>query len=270
MEPKHILLVDDEELICRSLKRLLEKEGFQVTTAPNGEVAQNLASLEEFDVVISDIHMPGKVGGIELFHFIKKLKGNIPVILMTGFATLAETKEAHEIGVDGFLAKPFKIAELQKLLEDSCNIFPDRTPVVVNEDENYCRLAIDDFISGSQIQFNIFVRLSESKYVKIAYAGEDLSTDRIASFKEKGIRYLYLLKDDFQKYMRFNLGLAQMVKASATIPKEKKIHLLKHTGEVILERIYSSEMQQDVFEDAKAAVETAVTYLAESQETFTI
>jgi len=265
---KRVLLVDDDELICKSLRRLLESDGFAVDVANNGETARNLISLENFDLVLSDIHMPGKISGIELFHFVKQSK-DIPFVLMTGFATLAETREANELGVNGFLAKPFKMDDLKKLLLEIIAEEARKSPEPQQEsiNESYCKLGIDDFISGKQIQYQIFVKLGEDKYIKIAHEGQDLTIERIQSYKEKGIRHLYLLKDDFQKYMKFNLGLVSLVKTNHTVPKQKKLHLMKHTSEVILEQIYSANIDAQSFEDAKAVVEASVAFLAEHQET---
>ena len=61
---KKILLIDDEELIIKSLKKLLEKDGFTVFIAKNGQDALSLSDKETFDVIIADIRMPG-INGVE-------------------------------------------------------------------------------------------------------------------------------------------------------------------------------------------------------------
>ena len=275
MSPRNghrILLVEDEDVIRNALQRLLEKEGYQVICCTDGKSAEALVAIDKFSLVISDIHMPGsRVSGVELLSYVKTTQPSLPVVLMTGFATLAETRQAHEMGASGFLAKPFQKEDLLKIVrefsepEASAPAEPDLT-----EDDKYNKLSIDDFISGKHIRFTIFVRLSATKYVKIAHQGEDLDVMRVRLLKEKGIRYLYLLKPDFQEYIRFNLGLVDAVRVNSTISPEKKMNFLKHTGEIILERLFTDEIETDAFNNAKVMLESTVNFLADSRDTLAL
>jgi len=270
-KPKKILLVDDEEIIRDALKRFLEEKTYTVTSVTNGKLARDLLSIEAFDLVLSDIHMPGsQIGGMELLNYVRQHYPKIPVVLMTGFATLAETAEAQSNGVAGFIAKPFNREELAKIIENLCEVSSPTTAVLepVDVDEDYSKLSIDDFISGKQIKFNVYVRISKVKYVKIAHKGEDLDPDRVHNYKVKGIQHLYLTKQDFLEYMKFNLGLSRAVKESTKIEPVRKMRFLKHTVEVILERVHSEELEQESFGDARAAVETMTSFLMESSGTF--
>jgi putative nucleotidyltransferase with HDIG domain len=269
---KRVLVVDDDEQLRSVLKRLLEKANFEVSIAINGKLGLELLDMEQFDVVVSDIHMPSSpVSGIELFEHIKKSQRPIPVILMTGFATIAETKNAHDIGVTAFLAKPFKIEDLLGELRTLFGL-PEKGEAPPGEeiqfDANFSKLSIDDFISGKEIQHSIFIRLGENKYVKIAHSGENLPVERIRSYKDKKIKFLYLLKEDFNRYLSFTLGLATTASKSPQISSIKKVNLLKHTGEVILEQLYSNEVHPEALESAKVIVENTVSLLSESQNTF--
>ena len=110
MEKKRVLVVDDDEAMRIALRKLLVEEGYEVVDVDGAKSAQNLISLERFDLVISDIRMP-EMNGIELLLFIKRTKP-IPVILITGFSELTETQEAYTLGADEFIPKPFKREEL--------------------------------------------------------------------------------------------------------------------------------------------------------------
>lgn len=99
---KHILVIEDSDIFREALAKTLTQEGFLVTQAAHGKLAQEVIGIQDVDVVISDINLPG-MSGIELMHFSKKTKPNLPFILMTGFAELKETKEAYEMGARGFL-----------------------------------------------------------------------------------------------------------------------------------------------------------------------
>lgn len=260
-----ILIVDDEDIFRGALKSTLAQAGFEITEAPNVKLAQQLVGFDKFDLVITDINMPGG-SGIELVHFMRRSGITTPIILMTGFAELKELHEAGEIGANGFLPKPFKREELFSLLK-SC-LQPVESAAKVNCDADFCKLSINDFVSGKEIQYDIYIRLSESKYIKIAHQGEDLSVERIRSYRSKNISFLYMLKEDFRKYIGFAISLSQALKGSSKVAKEKKLNFLKHTSELILEQIHSNEVDAAQFDDAKTVVDTAVSMLSDDKDAF--
>ena len=114
--PMKILVVDDEELLIKSMNKLLEKQGYQVYTAKNGLDAQVLAEEEDFDLVICDIRMPGQ-NGVETVKAIKEIvksnqKKDMPVIFISGFADDNVQEEAEKLKPLAYLMKPFDIKEL--------------------------------------------------------------------------------------------------------------------------------------------------------------
>ncbi len=111
-----ILILDDEPIVVRRLKPALEKVGYQVETFTQS--AEALARIEErdFDIVITDLKMEG-VDGMQFLTRVKERSPRTEVIVITGFATMATTKESFQKGVFDFLAKPFKIAEIQEAVE---------------------------------------------------------------------------------------------------------------------------------------------------------
>ena len=72
---KHVLLVEDDDILRNHLRRVLEVEGYQVQDTSNGRTAQNKIATESFDVIVADIRIP-EVNGIELLHFTKKIRGS--------------------------------------------------------------------------------------------------------------------------------------------------------------------------------------------------
>jgi DNA-binding NtrC family response regulator len=103
-----ILLVDDEQSLLLTLAANLELDGFDVTTAESGERALELIQKESFDLVLSDIRMPG-MHGVDLFRRIRATRPGCPVVLMTGFALEGLVQEAIAEGVFTVLPKPFDI-----------------------------------------------------------------------------------------------------------------------------------------------------------------
>lgn len=114
-----LLVVDDEEGIRRSLKRTLEKEGYTVHQAENGETAVNMVREDRvgYEVVISDFRMPGMTG-LETLIAIEKINPEITRIILTGYATMDSAIESVNAGIDGFLTKPFDNSELKAKIRE--------------------------------------------------------------------------------------------------------------------------------------------------------
>ncbi len=109
---KKILILDDEELIIRSIARLLEKNGFEVMVAKNGQDAITMVEEENFDLIIADIRMPG-INGLEVVKAIQKNK-KIPTIFITGYADPDIEREAKKTNPIAYLYKPFDISEIME------------------------------------------------------------------------------------------------------------------------------------------------------------
>ncbi len=122
MNKKKILIVDDELLILRIISDILGKEGYEVKTAINYFNASQLLDGEKFDVVITDIRMPEK-SGIDLLTHVREINSDIPVILMTGFATLETAVEAVKQGAFDYLTKPLDFNKLKRIVSQSIERF---------------------------------------------------------------------------------------------------------------------------------------------------
>ena len=110
---KKILVIDDEELMVRSLKKLLEKSGFEVFIAKNGQDAIAMAEEEKFDLIVSDMRMPG-LNGVETVETIfNNLNNNksprTPVLFITGYADDDIEKNAKSLNPVAYIYKPFDI-----------------------------------------------------------------------------------------------------------------------------------------------------------------
>ncbi|AMJ97893.1 DNA-binding transcriptional activator GlrR [Alteromonas macleodii] len=112
----NLLLVDDDKSLLRLLTIRLEGEGYEVTAVEDGQSALRKLQNENYDVVLSDLRMPG-LDGLSLFEEIMGIRKDIPVILMTAHGTIADAVAATQRGVFGFLPKPVDHDELRALLQ---------------------------------------------------------------------------------------------------------------------------------------------------------
>ena len=112
--PPKILVVDDDRNLLKLFKYVLEKDGFAVITAMDGESGLELALVERPDLIMLDLKMP-KLDGIEVLRKLKAdpLTAAIPVVVITASAQKADAERALQEGAVGYLVKPFRIAELR-------------------------------------------------------------------------------------------------------------------------------------------------------------
>jgi DNA-binding NtrC family response regulator len=101
-----ILVVDDEMIVCESCKRILEEEGYEVETALSGKEAFEKMKANPFDIVITDLKMPG-IDGMEVLKTFRKEYPDSIIIMITGFSTVETAVEAMKQGAFDYIPKPF-------------------------------------------------------------------------------------------------------------------------------------------------------------------
>ncbi len=112
-ETANVLVVDDEAANRYSVSKTLQRVGYMVSEAANGEDALALIDQQPFDVVLTDIRMPG-LDGVELLRRIKDRAPDAIVILMTGYASLGTTVEALRLGAHDYLIKPCSSQDIRQ------------------------------------------------------------------------------------------------------------------------------------------------------------
>ncbi|MDF1614881.1 sigma-54-dependent transcriptional regulator [Desulfurivibrio dismutans] len=112
---KRILVVDDELSMREFLKILLEEEGYAVSCADGGVAALERLTAEDYDLVISDIRMPPP-DGLELLTRIKEIRPELPVVLVTAFASPDDAVSAMKNGAFDYITKPFKVGEIKDIV----------------------------------------------------------------------------------------------------------------------------------------------------------
>src|SRR5262245_21775874 len=126
MAGEKILVVDDEQSMTQFLGIVLRKEGYSVTTVNNGKDALERARAEEFDVVITDIKMPG-MDGIQLLQGVKKHDPSLPVVIMTAYASQQSAIDAVNLGAYQYLIKNAKNDEIKLVVRNAMEMRRVRT-----------------------------------------------------------------------------------------------------------------------------------------------
>jgi len=112
----HILVVDDEKIIHESCGRILREEGYEVETALSGKEALKKLKEKQYDLVLTDIRMPG-MDGIETLEKMKKEVPDITVVMFTGYSSVETARNSMKLGAFDYLPKPFTPEELLAVVE---------------------------------------------------------------------------------------------------------------------------------------------------------
>src|SRR4051794_24732900 len=120
-----VLVIDDDQAVCRLIRDVLEMEGFEVAVAPDGYAGLPQIDADRPDCVVLDVMMPGLDGHAVLTR-IRSLGGrHLPVVMLTAHADDGQAWQAWTEGVDYFLSKPFEPVELLRFLDYLFEAGPD-------------------------------------------------------------------------------------------------------------------------------------------------
>jgi two-component system, OmpR family, KDP operon response regulator KdpE len=214
MSMGHILVVDDEPQIRRVMRTTLVAQGYEVSDARTGDDALNLIRSEKYDLVLLDVNMPG-ISGIQTCREIR-LGSDLPIIMVTVRGAERDKVQALDAGADGYLTKPFSVAELLARIRAVLR----RTSFPAGIEDNVLKLGdIEiDFEARRVIEQNEQIRLTTKEFDLLFY---------LAAHPNKTIPHRELLQavwgPDYggeQEYLRvFVNRLRKKIEASPSSPK---------------------------------------------------
>jgi len=133
MEKKKVLVIDDEQIILDSVKKILGAEDFQVDPAISSRDGLERAMSRNYDLVLTDIRMP-EIGGMRILRDIKRSKPALPVVIFTGYATVQSAVQAMKLGASDYVEKPFTpdmlVTTVKKVLQKAATEQPEKQELI--------------------------------------------------------------------------------------------------------------------------------------------
>lgn len=114
-QPLKVLIIDDEEIVCKRLKPAVERMGCVVEAFTDPVAALRRVDDEEFDIVITDVRMD-EIDGLQVLAHVREKSSRTVVIIITGYAMLALAREAMQKGAFDFISKPFKPNDIRSVI----------------------------------------------------------------------------------------------------------------------------------------------------------
>jgi DNA-binding NtrC family response regulator len=118
MKTTRVLVIDDEQIILDSIRKILKEEDYDVDVSLSGRQGLDWALKKQYDVVLTDIRMPD-IGGMRVLRDIKRAKPSLPVVMITGYATVQSAVQAMKLGAMDYLEKPFTPEKILEVIASS-------------------------------------------------------------------------------------------------------------------------------------------------------
>ena len=127
MEKTKVLVIDDEKVVLDSVKKILADEGYDVETNLSGREGLKEALNSDYDIVLTDIMMPD-IGGMKVLRDIKRSKPSLPVVMITGYASVKSSVQAMKLGAADYVEKPFTPDQLIKAVDTALETAASQEP----------------------------------------------------------------------------------------------------------------------------------------------
>ena len=266
-----ILIADPDEAWSKGAKEYFTKNLYHVDSVDNGKKVQiNISADKYFALIISE-----QISNFPLVSVLKYLKNNAPgvrVIITTtadlqlSVASPERLEMLKQIVRMGF-QEPIKRSDDYKVLKNlmdsgqNINAIISKGPIregvsdeeeVAKNDDQFCDVRIEEFFSGKSVLFDVYVKISTNKYVKILHEGDSFSNERIKKYKdEKGVQYLYFSVEDRKKYIMYSNYMTEKLISNEKISTKTKVSMLKNTTEKFVEDAFSEGMKPQIIEQGK-------------------
>ena len=127
MEKNKALVIDDEQIVLDSVSKILTHENYQVDVSLSGRKGLEGAIQGDYDIVLTDIRMPD-IGGMRVLRDIKRAKPSLPVVIITGYATVRSAVQAMKLGAADYIEKPFTPDQLLKAVASALDAAATQVP----------------------------------------------------------------------------------------------------------------------------------------------
>jgi HD-GYP domain-containing protein (c-di-GMP phosphodiesterase class II) len=187
-----------------------------------------------------------------------------------------------KLGVGNFAVKPFDLPHLKEILEGHLSLSDLMANVPKNEgvsaelevtmnDENFSCIRIEEFYSSQAVLFDIYIKITENKYLKILHTGDAFSKERLDKYKnEKKVGELYFHNSDRRKFIQYNNFLSKKLIANENVPAMNKVTVLKNVSEKFIEEAYTIGMKPLVIDQGREVCETIFQLISTQNDLYSV
>ncbi len=224
-----ILIIDDEKEILTRLTSFIQGMGYIVDSCERVDAALELMNQTTYKLIVSDINLPD-ASGLEILKWSKKNSPDTKIILITAFLDECDVKDALELECFGFIAKPINKEEITRIITNAIDD-GDNTKIT---DDSFARIDINDFLCGKVLNFPVYLRLKENRFLKVAHTGTEICLKRIQSLRKQGVKELWIDQSDLNGYIELN---DKILNSKHKWTPQAKAKVLNHFTELTFENM---------------------------------
>lgn len=281
-----ILIVDPDESWASQAKKYFIESSYEVETVHNGREAQLKIYNDKFFAIFIN-YATENHSCMQVLKFIKSNSTNQRVIVIGNDQKKLDEADVTEekllkIGVANLCVKPFEISMLKEVLEGHLSLsdlmanvpkkdgISEETEVALTDD-SFTSIKIDEFYSSQAVLFDIYIKLSANKYLKILHTGDTFSKERLDKYKnEKKVDSLYFHNSDRRKFIQYNNYLSKKLIANENVPAYNKVNILKNVTEKFIEEAYTVGIKPLVIDQGKEVCETVFQLIENQNDLYSV
>ncbi len=265
-----ILVCEPDNKVGRELRDGLEERGYETSLVHNGREAQRFLVESEQSVTIVDIEL-SSFSALEVVKFIRFKNIKTKIILVAKSERLFEESllskgNLKKLGVSTVMTRPFSLDKLEREIKG----FFDRQSwkdVEQNEsfteeeisafDDQFTSMKIEEFFCGNLAIFDVFIRLSKNKYLKILNRGESLEQERLDNYRlRKNVTHLYFKTQDRKVYINFLNDLIARLASRENVSSKTKLKFTQNLTNFMVQEIYTKGMDEATLKESIGVCES--------------
>ena len=261
-----VLLVSVGTKPCNFILNTVEHLGYETVVAESVDKAKDKILFSDFKMIFAENKLSDG-SAFDVLNFVRGLS-KVPFILISE-ALEEKEHEGNEFLNFISLARPFREADLLDTID---KIMRKQGASLVlngarydNVEEEFSVIDIEEFISGKEIKYDIFINIGERKFIKLSHGNESLTDDQVERLKLKGVSHLYMKKKDFIEYFNMTVSLIKHMPKVKISPHKKSL-FVQMTSKLLAESVISHEIDAEVVNHASAVVESTIDMLTGCDE----
>lgn len=278
-----ILIADPDQKESSNIKLFLENNLYTASTSSNGKDVQLKLYHENFYALIINWQIENHSAS-QVLVLAKKTYPKLKVIVIVNEQELLESEENSEkeilkLGAHFVITKPYELDQILEILDgqNSTRVLrtePLRDGVspeieVQGNDQDYTPIPIAEFFSSKAVLFDVFIKLSKDKYIKILHTGDTFSAERITKYKEeKNVEFLYFHKKDRMKFIHFNNLLLNKVIPNDKIGMNTKINIIQNLSSKYIDEVHLEGLKPQIVEQGREICESIFQFVKTERSLF--
>lgn len=268
-----VLIAHHDPTLLKEFEQKFKDALYQVDIATNGKEAQKFIYEKDYFAILIDFQLKNH-SSLQLLRYLQSLKGR-PKARVLVFLNPQDIEQEDDdlldrlqkLGTDEAILGPHIFEDIIETLEGHQSIgdlvqnlkrnkgqSPEEQVSV--SDEDFTKISIDSFYSFKSVLFDVYIKLSENKFLKILHAGDDFSQERLNRYRDdKKVEFLYFKKSDRKKFIKFHVHLASKVVVNKKVNPTKKIDLLQSVTHKILEESFEEGIKPISFRQGQNVCE---------------